>query len=188
MRGEEWRLHTSGCTLHLGCQITHTYPIGIRDENHRRSKDQQNVLLLQGPLFARHLENLTQVSPIIFSFLFFFKIFFFTCKKGNYCTTLNTRKKRYFELNMKWFLINIFDKVCICSCTDSPPVQIWKHTMQCYSPCYWFVECVGFRSFNYSFLQLKYKCTNIFFYLSENSTLLRRAEGGELRMCVYIYI
>lgn len=70
MRGEEWRFHTSGCTLHLGCQITHTYPIGIRDENHRRSKDQQNVLLLQGPLFARHLENLTQVSPDYFSFLF----------------------------------------------------------------------------------------------------------------------
>lgn len=60
--------------------------------------------------------------------------------------------------------------------------------MQCYSPCYWFVECVGFRSFNYSFLQLKQKCINIFFYLSENSTLLRRAEGGELRMCVYIYM
>lgn len=92
--------------------------------------------------------------PDYFSFLFS-KSFSLLVKKENYCTILNTRKKRYFELNMKWFLINIFDKVCICSCTDSPPVQIWKHTMQCYSPCYWFVECVGFRSFNYSFLQLK---------------------------------
>lgn len=67
-RGEEWRFHTSGCTLHLGCQITHTYPIGIRDEKHRRSKDQPNAMLLQGPLFACHPENQTQNFPVFFSF------------------------------------------------------------------------------------------------------------------------